>query len=62
MVRLDGLGKLNKISITLSRLEPSTFRLVAYCLNYLHYCVPIKLIESGGKELWECMVALCVVH
>jgi hypothetical protein len=39
IVRLEGLGKLKKKKSTSSRLEPATFRLVAYCLNQLRYRV-----------------------
>jgi hypothetical protein len=38
-VRLEGLGQL-KNPMTSSGIEPATFRLVAYCLNQLRYCVP----------------------
>jgi hypothetical protein len=37
-MRLEGLGKLKKS--TSSGLDPATFRLAAYCLNQLRYCVP----------------------
>jgi hypothetical protein len=37
LVRLEGLGQLNN-TITSSRMEPATFRLVAYCLNYTTAC------------------------
>jgi hypothetical protein len=39
IVRLEGLGKL-KNPMTSSGFEPTTFRLVALCLNQLRYRVP----------------------
>jgi hypothetical protein len=41
IVRLEGLGQL-KNPVTSSRIEPTTFRLVALCLNPLWYRVPPK--------------------
>jgi hypothetical protein len=38
-MRLEGLGQLRKNPITLSGIEPATFRLVAEYLNQLHYRV-----------------------
>jgi hypothetical protein len=37
-VRLEGLGKFKKS--TSSGFDPTTFRLVAYCLSQLRYSVP----------------------
>jgi hypothetical protein len=49
-VRLEGLGKL-KNSIISSGMEPATFRLVAECLNQLHYLV--LLIKEYAQELFS---------
>jgi hypothetical protein len=43
-MQLEGLGQLEKS--TSSGLEPATFRLVAYCLNQLHYRVPPLATET----------------
>jgi hypothetical protein len=40
IVRLKGLGRFEKKISTSSGLTLATFRLVAYCLNQLRYCVP----------------------
>jgi hypothetical protein len=39
VLRLEELGQL-QISVISSGIEPVTFRLVAWCLNQLHYLVP----------------------
>jgi hypothetical protein len=55
--------------VTSSGIELATFKLVAYCLNQLHYCVPmherqnisyvLNVIENGLKgeqeegDLWQ---------
>jgi hypothetical protein len=46
-VRLEGLGQL-KNPMTSSKIEPATFRLVALCLNQLHYRVP-RLSLSNNR-------------
>jgi hypothetical protein len=40
-VQLEGLGQL-KNPMTSSAIEPETFRIVAQCLNKLHYGVPVQ--------------------
>jgi hypothetical protein len=46
-MQLEGLGQL-KNPMTLSGLEPATFRLVAECLNQLRYRVSVT-----NKEILE---------
>jgi hypothetical protein len=49
IVRLEGLGQLRN-PVSSSGMEPASFRLVAYCLNQLHYRVsPTILTESLNK-------------
>jgi hypothetical protein len=43
MVRLEGLGKLKKKTMTLPELKPGAFRIVALRLNHLHYRVYVRL-------------------
>jgi hypothetical protein len=39
-VRLEGLGKL-KSPVTSSGIEPTSFRILSYCLNQIRYRVPL---------------------
>jgi hypothetical protein len=49
-VRLEELGQL-KNPMTSSILKPSTFRLVAWCLNQLRYRMPLSDSVEDGKWL-----------
>jgi hypothetical protein len=47
-MRLEGLSQL-KNPMTSSGIEAATFRLVAYCLNQLHYLMPHEEENRCGK-------------
>jgi hypothetical protein len=49
-VLLEGLGKLINL-ITSYGIEPTTFRLIAQCLNQLYYCVP-QLMKYICIKIW----------
>jgi hypothetical protein len=53
IVWLEGLGQL-KHSVTSSGIEPATLRLVAYCPNQLHYCVPPTSPPSVSRLSRKC--------
>jgi hypothetical protein len=54
IVRLEGLGQL-KNPTTWSGVEPTIFRLAAYCLNQLRYGVPqdVRITESNTYRIWK---------
>jgi hypothetical protein len=45
MVKLEGLCKLKKNSMTSSEHEPATIQFVAQCFNQLRYCVLLNLLQ-----------------
>jgi hypothetical protein len=48
IVRLKGLGQL-KNPMTLSGIEPATFRLVAQCLNFLEFLISVDTSDNTRK-------------
>jgi hypothetical protein len=53
IMQLEGSGQL-KNPITSSGIEPTTFRLVAQCLNQLCYCVLLSLQQYKTKTNKHC--------
>jgi hypothetical protein len=51
IVRPEGLRQC-KIPMTPSGIKPTTFRLVAQCLNQLHHCMPLKYLQ--GTNFSQC--------
>jgi hypothetical protein len=56
-VLLEGLGQL-KNPMTSSGIEPATFRLGAYCLNQLLYCVPSTIFLPGYRRILTFKITL----